>query len=87
MSKQNDTSPVVLQRLVRPMMIFGNLNVAAFDESGKQIPELQKSVATLMAEHIERCGYDPDGIVIETQWGCGWRLFKTQFGTWNHEQV
>lgn len=76
-----------MKRVVRPLMVFGNLNVAAFDERGQQIPELQEGLSTLLAQHIERCGYDSEGVVVETQWGRSWRLFKTEFGTWNHEAL
>ena len=85
--KRKRAAAVVLKRLVRPLMVFTNLNVAAFDRAGKQIPELQKSLASLLAEHIEGCGYDPEGVVIETNFGGWFRLFKTRFGEWNHELV
>ncbi len=87
MNTTETTPPGSLHPVVRPIMVFHNLNVAAFDAAGQQIPELQKSLATLLAEHIENSGYNPEGVVVETQWGESWRLFRTQFDTWNHELV
>lgn len=76
-----------MKTIHRPLLVFGNLNVAAFDANGEQIPELQKSLAALLAEHIERSGYNPEGVLIETAWGGSWRLFKTTDGGWNRDQI
>jgi hypothetical protein len=70
-----------LERLVRPILVFPNLNVAAFDAGGNQIAELQENLVSLFAQHMERCGYDPEGCIIETH-GANWRMFRTECG-WN----
>lgn len=77
---------VVLQRLVNPILVFPNLNIACFNAAGEQIPELQKSIPTLIAEHAEQCGYDLDGAIISTHDG-NWRMFRTEDGGWNRELV
>lgn len=66
------------------ILVFDNLNIAVCDENGQQIPELQKSAVTLLAEHAERCGYDLDGVVLETPTH-HWRIFRTEDGRWNRE--
>ena len=81
--EREGTPAVAVQRITRPLMVFRNLSVAAFDDAGQQIPQLQKSLTSLLAEHMEKCGYDPEGVVVETQWGRSWKLFKTELGTWN----
>ena len=74
-----------LDAVVRPaFMVFPNLNVAAFDAEGNQIPELQVSVPSLLAERMEKLGYNPEGCIIETRDG-NWRIFRTEYG-WNREQ-
>lgn len=41
--------------------------VCAFDERGEQVPEINRgSLSRLLGEHIERCGYDPEGVMMET---------------------
>jgi hypothetical protein len=65
------------------IMVFKNGNVAAF-EKGQQVPGLQLSLASLLAEHIAKAGIEPDGITVETQWGVNWRLYKTDYG-YKHE--
>lgn len=45
------------------VLVFPNGNIATCSGT-EQIPELQKSVAELWAEHAERLGYDPDGTTI-----------------------
>jgi len=72
-----------LQGLVRPIMVFPNLNIAAFDAEGHQIAELQTSILSLLAEHMEKCGYDPEGCIIETRDG-NWKMFRTEYG-WNRK--
>jgi hypothetical protein len=63
-------------------MVFSNLNVAACDEIGAQIPRLQESLATELVRRAEAAGYDPEGVVIETQWGNQWKLHRVD-GGWN----
>jgi hypothetical protein len=62
-----------------PIMVMPNLNVCAFCAEGQQIPELNKSVPLLLAEHMLRCGYDPEGVVIESANG-NWKLRRTDEG-------
>lgn len=70
---------------IKTVMVLRNLNVAVFDESGRQIPELQVSAASLWAEHAVQCGYDPKDVIIETSY-CNWRLVKNADGSWNREE-
>ena len=68
---------------VKSVFMFShNLNVAAFDETGQQIPELQKPCWALWAEYAESKGFDPEGIILETPTG-NWRLTKACTGQWN----
>lgn len=64
---------------MKPVMAFDNFNVAAFNKAGKQIPILQKNLLCLWAEHAEREGFNPDGVVVETPRG-NWRLFRRKNG-------
>lgn len=73
-------------KAIGSIMVFPNLNVCAFDHAGNQIPELQKSVATLLAEQMEKHGYDPVGVLIETPFS-NWRLFRMEDGGWNRNRV
>jgi hypothetical protein len=66
---------------ISAFMILRNLSVAAFDDNGEQIPDLQRSIPSLLAQRAESLGYDPDGVVIETQYG-NWKLLRTENG-WN----
>lgn len=68
------------------IIVFPNFNVACFNAAGEQMPELQKSIPTLLAEHAEKCGYDLNGAVIETAHG-NWKMFRTDDGRWNREAV
>lgn len=61
-------------------ILFPNGNIAVFKE-GQQVPELQKNPIELWCEHAVRCGYNPEGVVIETPSG-NWRIFRTERG-WN----
>lgn len=70
----------------KTIIVFPNLNVAVCDNNGNQIPELQESLPTLLAQHFEKNGYDINGCVIETTvWN--WKMFRTEDGGWNREQV
>jgi hypothetical protein len=68
---------------VQTIMVFPNLAVAAVDEKGEQIPELQASVPQLLAEAAQRHGYDLDGVTIETGFH-RWRMRRTKDG-WRRE--
>lgn len=47
---------------VTEILVFPNGNIAAFDDVGQQIPELQrKSVGMLIAAEAVRLGYDYAG--------------------------
>lgn len=50
---------------VTEVLIFPNGNIAAFDEHGQQIPDMQhKSVSQLIAEQANRLGYSVDGCKV-----------------------
>lgn len=70
----------------KTMFVFRNLLVAAIDEQGQQIPELQRPLLCLLAEHAEKCGYDLDGVAVETV-DAVWRIFLTEEGQWNQEII
>ena len=70
----------------KSLMVFPNFNVACFSQSGDQIAELQTSLLLLWAEHAIENGYDPDGLVCETQDG-SWQIFRTKEGGWNYRRV
>lgn len=63
------------------IIVMPNLNVAAFDSAGEQIPELQRSVAYLVAEHGTRLGYTMEGALLESLAGT-WRLQKDEEWGW-----
>lgn len=65
--------------------LFGDLRIAAFDDDGKQIPVLQKSVADLLAAEAERHGISTSGAVIHTQNAKSYRFFRDAQGTIIHE--
>jgi hypothetical protein len=49
------------EKRVKVFMIFRNGNIAALDENGKQIPELQKfTVFELLAWFAEQHGFSTD---------------------------
>jgi hypothetical protein len=53
---------------VKTMMLFANGNIAAFDDKGNQIPELQeKSAIELWAEFAKRIGYKVEGCECRMQ--------------------
>jgi hypothetical protein len=44
---------------IKDLLVFGNTQVAAFDESGNQVPELQmKSLLDIWAERATSLGHD-----------------------------
>lgn len=73
----------------KKMLLFSNGAVAAFDESGNQIPELQKSWIELLLESIESKGIDPTKIeTIETVVNgrsVYVKPFKASNGSWNYQ--
>jgi hypothetical protein len=71
------------KRVAGGITIFPNLNVAAHDAGGRLIPELSDSLPRILAEHLLRCGYDPEGVIIES-FGINWKLIRTAEG-WMRE--
>lgn len=69
-------------KLTSVLMFGHNLNVAACDENGQQIPELQKPLWALWCEYAESRGFNPEGLILETPHG-KWRLTKAATGQWN----
>jgi hypothetical protein len=67
--------------------LFPNLAVTVFDQNFRQIPELQIGLLPLWAEHAERMGHNPEGVVVEVESHIGFpkfRIFRTEAG-WNWE--
>lgn len=63
-----------------------NLSVAAFDDAGKQVPELQESsLASVLAERLKKHGIDPTSVVIETPNNNLWTLVAMENGEWNYK--
>lgn len=67
------------------VLVFSNFNVACFDLSDQQIPELQENLLVLWAKRAERHGYDPTNVTLKTHLGY-WKLFRTPDG-WNIKPV
>lgn len=72
---------------IKSLIFLPNGNVAAFDEQGQRIPEMQvKGWMQLFFEYLESKGYDPTKIHIEAILNGGtWKSvapFKTENG-WN----
>lgn len=68
---------------IRHILALANFSMACFDERGEQIPELQSNLLILWAEHAERAGHDPNGLVVETPMGALKIVRST--GGWNLE--
>jgi hypothetical protein len=62
------------------VVVFDNFNLVAFDARGEQMPDVQRNLLTMWAEHAAANGVDPDGLVIEVTGGQRWRIFKTENG-------
>lgn len=69
------------------IMIFGNMNLACFDDKGNQVPALQVSPIKLWAQYAESQGWDLDDVVFEVQGHGKWRLFKNEDDEFNWEQA
>lgn len=71
----------------KSIIIFGNGNVAAFDDKGHQIGELQKGWFQIWLEWLEANGVDPTTVKIETMFrnysDHEIKPFKTEDGRWN----
>jgi len=72
---------------VKTLMIFTNGNVAAFDESGAQVPDIQADGwLDVYLTHLESKGIDPTKIKIE-MFVNGRPVYaepiKTEDGWWN----
>jgi hypothetical protein len=53
---------------IKKVLFFANGNIAAFDESDKQVPELQeKTSIKLWAEFCISLGYNVDACLFSTQ--------------------
>jgi Fe2+ or Zn2+ uptake regulation protein len=60
------------------ILIFKNGNIAVFDESGNQVPELQnKTVLDLIRDFAASQGFSTEGCRVEV-YGCG--LNEIDFG-------
>ena len=72
--------------MIKSVFVFPNLNIAACDENGMQIPEIQTCPLYLWADLCVSKGLDPMTAVIETSKGKR-RLIKDSEGKWNRERV
>ena len=81
--KQSDQTgkPVIGQNV----LVGPAYQVWCYTRDGKHIPELQKGLLVLWAEHAERIGYDPSGVVFETPFG-NWQLIRTM-GGWDWQKA
>lgn len=66
---------------IKTVLIFNNGGMAVFDESGQQVPELQKSWMEMIFEFLQSKGIDPrdikeiksqDYTIIPFKTGEGW---------------
>lgn len=55
-----------------------------YDASGGQLPDLQKNVFCLWAEHAAKAGYNPEGVIIETSLR-KLQVVKNSDNSWNLE--
>lgn len=65
---------------VKTVFFFANGSVAAFDQAGAQIPDLQENAICQWAEHATKNGYDVTDVVVETTQG-KWKLAMAE-GKW-----
>lgn len=82
MSAQTDRK----KKMSGEVLVSAAYSTACFTAAGEQIPELQKGLLELWAEHAERLGYDPSGVVFRTPGG-RWSVFRTPDGGWNWESA
>ena len=66
------------------LMVF-NLSVAAFNDKGEQVPELQQNLAGTLAARLMAMNIDPTTVPIETGSGITLKLVKDELG-WNYTQ-
>lgn len=62
-----------MSKTVKNVMVSDHLLIAAFDEQGQQIPELQIPLLTLWARHAESLGFNPNNVPVEI-WSAGHHL-------------
>ena len=63
------------------IFVMNYFQVAFFDEKGDQVPEIQKkNLLVLLAEHAEKCGYNMEGVKVETNLG-DFKVIKEE-GEW-----
>jgi len=70
---------------IKDALVFDHSGCAVFDETGQQIPELQVSWISLWAEHTKKLGYDPEGVIFETQWRRKLQIRKMDDGSYSME--
>jgi len=84
----DDERPWEMKTAKKPdldVMVFDNYNVACFDKDG-QVPVLQVNLLSLWSKHADSCGYDVDGLEVETPHG-NWKLNRLDAGGFNIERV
>jgi hypothetical protein len=55
---------------LKSLILFPNGNICAFDERDRQVQEINvESVPKMLGDLIERCGFDPTGVVCTTPIG------------------
>lgn len=65
---------------VKGIFLFPNGNIAAVDDAGQQIPELQGNAVTyLWATFATSRGFDVEGTIFETELG-NMKIVKTDSG-------
>lgn len=62
------------------VVVFDNFNLAAFNDRGEPLPDVQRNLLTMWAQFAADNGIDPAGLVVEVTGGQRWRIFKTENG-------
>jgi hypothetical protein len=71
-----------MKKTIYTVMFGPRGQVACVDMYGEQIPELQESYVRLWAEHAEKIGYDPTGVIVESGGLPIGSIRKNDEGTW-----
>jgi hypothetical protein len=69
---------------IKNIFLSTNGSIAVCDESGQQIAELQRDLISDWCEKAVALGYDPNGVILETELG-DLRIVKNSDGTWNRQ--
>jgi len=66
---------------IKSIFLFPNGNIAAVDDKGQQIAEVQANLIVAWANMVATKGYDADGTILEGELG-NMKLVKGGNGGW-----